>query len=249
VATLATLQELAGDRVFLGLAAGGSEARVAAGVDRSDAADRTVAMVELVRAVVAGAPLDDRSGRSLEVHLTRPTILVAGARGQMLRVAGSHADQALVWATASSDLERVTTAIRAGASSRADGGPEVVWAPLVELAADADTDTASELVSVAVYAALNAGPATIGRWGLDPAQVDAIREATVAGDGAAARRLIPDAVLDDLILSGADSGPSAVAERARAIGAHSIAVPGFAVGTVGARIQWALDVEAALGYP
>ena len=50
VAALATLQEVAGPRVFLGLAAGGSEARLAAKVDRRDAPARTAALIELVRA-------------------------------------------------------------------------------------------------------------------------------------------------------------------------------------------------------
>jgi 5,10-methylenetetrahydromethanopterin reductase len=249
VAALATLQELAGERVFLGLAAGGSEASVAADVDRRDAARRTAALVELVRNVVAGAPLDDRSGRNLEVPLRRPTILVAGGRNQMLQVAGSHADQALVWATALSDLERVTGMIRRGAATREDGGPEVVWAPLVELPGEPDGEPGNDLASVAVYAVLNAGPATLTRWGLDAEQVEVIREAMVGGDGDGARRHVPDAVLEDLVLSGPESQPSAVAARARAIGAHSIAVPAFAVDTVGARIEWAREVEAALTGP
>jgi hypothetical protein len=71
----------------------------------------------------------------------------------------------------------------------------------------------------------------------------------VGGEGAAARRRVPDTVLEDLVLSGAEAEPSAVAARARAIGAHSIAVPAFAVDTVGARIEWAREVETALGGP
>ena len=247
VAALATLQEVAGDRVFLGLAAGGSEASVAADVDRRDAAVRTAALVELVLTVVAGDPLDDRSGRNLEVPLARPTILVAGGRNRMLQVAGSHADQALVWSTALSDLERVTGTIRSGAAARQDGGPEVVWAPLVELPGEPDGEPGNDLASVAVYAVLNAGSATLGRWGLGAEEVGMIREAMVGGNGDAARRRVPDAVLEDLVLSGAEAEPAAVAARARAIGAHSIAVPAFAVDTVGARIEWAREVETALG--
>lgn len=249
VAALATLQELAGERAFLGLAAGGSEAAVAADVDRSDAAKRTAALVELVRTVVAGEPLDGRSGRNLLVPLLRPTILIAGGRNQMLQVAGSHADQALVWATALSDLDRVTGTIRRGAAGRPDGGPELVWAPLVELPGQPDGEPGNDLASVAVYAVLNAGPATLARWGLDAERVDVVREAMVGGDGEGARRLVPDAVLEDLVLSGEEARPSAVAVRGRAAGAHSIAVPAFAVDTVGARIEWAREVEAALGVP
>lgn len=198
---------------------------------------------------MAGEPLDDRSGRRLEVGLLRPTILVAAGRDKMLRVAGSHADQALVWATALSDLERVTGTIRRGAATREDGGPEVVWAPLVELPGEPDGDPGNDLASVAVYAVLNAGPVTSTRWGLEADQVDVIRQAMVGGDGEGARRLVSGAVLEDLVLSGPAARPAAVAAQARAIGAHSIAVPAFAVETVGARIEWARQVESALGVP
>ena len=124
VATLATLQELAGPRVFLGLAAGGSEARLAAKVDRRDAPARTAALIELVRRVATGQPLDVDSGRHLDVPLAALPVLVAGGLGDLRR---RHADQALIWATAGSELGRVSEVIRDGAAARADGGPEVVW--------------------------------------------------------------------------------------------------------------------------
>jgi hypothetical protein len=124
-----------------------------------------------------------------------------------------------------------------------------VWGPLVELPGEPDGEPGNDLASVAVYAVLNAGPATLSLWGLSAEQVGVIREAMVGGDGDAARRRVPDAVLEDLVLSGAAAEPSAVAARARAIGAHSIAVPAFTVDTVGARIEWAREVEAALGRP
>ncbi len=131
------------------LAAGGSELTLAAGVDRADAPARARRLIQLVRAVAAGAPLDAASGRHLEVALSPVTILVAGGRDGMLRTAGSHADLALVWAAATSDLERVVGVIRRAAAGRTDGGPQIVWAPLVELAEDPGADVAG----VAVYAA------------------------------------------------------------------------------------------------
>ena len=243
VAALATLQELAGDRIFLGLAAGGSELTLAAGVDRTDAPDRARRLIQLVRDVAAGAPLDGASGRRLEVGLSPVPILVAGGRDGMLRTAGAHADLALIWAAATSDLERVVAVIRRGAAGRTDGGPQIVWAPLVELAEDPDAD----IGGVAVYAALNADAATVARWGMGPEQIGRIRAALVAGDRGEARRMLPDAALDDLILSGAAATPEATAARAREIGATAIAVPGFAIRTVGARIAWGTAVEAALG--
>jgi 5,10-methylenetetrahydromethanopterin reductase len=242
VAALATLQELAGDRIFLGLAAGGSELTLAAGVDRADAPARVRRLIQLVRAVAAGAALDGASGRRLEVALLPVPILVAGGRDGMLRAAGSAADLALVWAAAASDLERMASVIRRAAAGRTDGGPQIVWAPLVELAEDPGAD----LAGVAVYAALNADSATVARWDMGPEHVGRIRAALVAGDRDAARRMLPDAALDDLILSGPAAMPEATAARAREIGAVAIAVPGFAVRTVGERIAWGTAVEAAL---
>src|ERR1051326_4863783 len=54
VAALASLQDLAGGRVFVGIGAGGSEVSGAAGVARIDAASRIRSLVQLVRSVAAG---------------------------------------------------------------------------------------------------------------------------------------------------------------------------------------------------
>jgi 5,10-methylenetetrahydromethanopterin reductase len=243
LSALATLQELAGPRVFLGVAAGGSEARVAAKVDHRDAPARTAALIQLVRAVAAGQPLDVESGRSLDVPLVPVPILVAGGHDGMLRTAGRHADHALIWATAGSELGRVSGVIRDGASSRDDGGPEVVWAPLTALPGDSEADVAD----VAVYAVLNARREVLERWELDGEALENIRSAVVAGDSDAARRLVPDAVLGELVLAGPDGDPPAVAARGRAAGVTSIAVPVFSVATVEARVAWGAAVEDALG--
>jgi 5,10-methylenetetrahydromethanopterin reductase len=243
LSALATLQEVAGPRVFLGLAAGGSEARLAAKIDHRDAPERTAALIQLVRSVTAGEPLDAASGRNLDVPLASVPVLVAGGRDGMLRTAGRHADQALIWATADSELERVRDVIRDGASGRADGGPEVVWAPLTVVPGDHEADVAD----VAVYAVLNAPGAVRERWGLGSKELDGIRSAMVAGDGDAARRLVPDAVLGELVLRGPDGDPRAVAARGRAAGVTSIAVPVFSVETVETRVAWGAAVEAALG--
>src|SRR5207248_115622 len=63
VAAVATLQELAGERVFVGIAAGGSEVSGAAGISRRDAPERIRGLAGLLRRVAAGAPLDSDSGR------------------------------------------------------------------------------------------------------------------------------------------------------------------------------------------
>ena len=242
VAALATLQEIAGDRVFLGVSAGGSELTLAAGVDRRDAPERSRRLIDLVRAVAEGGPLDGASGRRLDLPLAPVSILVGAGRDGMLGVAGSHADQALVWAAATSDLDRVAGVIRRAGAGRNDGGPELVWAPLVELA----EDRGAPVDGVAVYAVLNAAPGTAARWGLGLSEIERIRAALVAGDRARARQLLPENVLEDLILRGEAAEPASAAERARGIGASSVAVPCFSVPTVSARVAWGAAVEAAL---
>ena len=229
--------------MFLGLAAGGSEARLAAKVDRRDAPARTAALIELVRRVATGQPLDVDSGRHLDVPLASLPVLVAGGHDGMLRTAGRHADQALIWATAGSELGRVSEVIRDGAAARADGGPEVVWALLTALPDDPEADVAD----VAVYAVLNACPVVADRWGLGGEVLEQIRSAVVAGDRDGARRLVPDAVLGDLVLRGPEAEPQAVAARGRAAGVTSIAVPVFSVASAEARVAWGMAVEAALG--
>src|SRR6266542_3885784 len=67
LAALATLQDIAGGRVFLGVGAGGAEVSGVAGIARRDAPERIVSLAELVRRVAAGEPLDPISGRRLEV--------------------------------------------------------------------------------------------------------------------------------------------------------------------------------------
>jgi hypothetical protein len=108
-------------------------------------------------------------------------------------------------------------------------------------------DREVDVADVAVYAVLNARQEVLERWGLGGTELERIRSTAVAGDGDAARRLVPDAVLGELVLAGPDGEPSAVAARGRAVGATSIAVPVFSVATVQDRVAWARAVEDALG--
>ena len=64
---LATLQEMAPGRVFCGIAAGGSELTVAAGISRRDAAAKVTELVTFLREVADGGTLDAASGRGLDV--------------------------------------------------------------------------------------------------------------------------------------------------------------------------------------
>jgi 5,10-methylenetetrahydromethanopterin reductase len=238
ISALATLRELAPGRTFVGVTAGGSEVTAAAGVARTDAAERVHRLVDLIREVGAGDPLDRASGRGLDVPFEQVPVVIAGRGDAMLRTAGRVADRVLLWAIPDSDLERTVGVVSDAASDRARP-PDFMWAPLVEH----DPSLRDNIMHVAVYAALNTKRSVRESWGLDDALVEQIRARLVAGETAAAKALVPESALDDLLVS---SDPSVVAARARSLGCTTIAVPGYSVSMVGDHVSWATSVESLL---
>jgi 5,10-methylenetetrahydromethanopterin reductase len=242
VSAVATLQELAGPRVFLGLGAGGSEVGGAAGISRRDAPARIAELAALVRRVTAGAPLDERSGRGLDLPLATTPILVAGRGDGVLRAAGRTADRALLWAVPQSDLERSAGVVRAGAERRDDGadphGPDLIWAPLVVHSAN----DAGRARAIAAYGVLNASADLRAAWGIGDDLVEQVRAALLAGGAGAAASLVPRHVVDDV------ASPDADVDRhagfAARIGARHLAVPAHDVRLVGDRVSWARAVLA-----
>jgi alkanesulfonate monooxygenase SsuD/methylene tetrahydromethanopterin reductase-like flavin-dependent oxidoreductase (luciferase family) len=239
VAAIATLQELAGPRVLVGLGAGGSEVGGAAQISRADAPERTENLAALIRTVAAGEPLDRPSGRTLEVPLTRPRIIVGGRGPRMLATAGRSADDALLWAVPRSELEHTVGLVSKGAVDRSAGLAAVkfIWAPLVEH----DAASRSLLRRAATYALLNNRPQVRQRWGVDNDRVRRVRQLLLAGDLTNAAAEVPVAVADDLA-TGSDA--AAAAALARRIGASGIALPITDVATVGDRVVWARQVLA-----
>ena len=237
---LATLQEMAPDRVFCGIAAGGSEVTAAAGISRRDAAERVRELVGFLDDVAATGSLDLASGRGLDVDLAPMPTLIAGRGDAMLRTAGAVADRVLLWAIPASDLERSVAVITQGARGR-ELAPELIWAPLVRHADSPETS----IMHVAVYASLNTHDSIRRGWGLDQALVEAIRGELVRGDTAGAAALVPAPALADLLFE--DPDPAPIAARARSLGVTSLAVPGFDPATVAGHVRWAASVEAELG--
>jgi 5,10-methylenetetrahydromethanopterin reductase len=234
---LASLQDLAGERVFIGLGAGGSEVSGAAGISRRDAPARLADLVNLLRRVAAGEPLDADSGRLLEIPLRPMHVAIAGRGNGILRTAGQYADRALLWAVPRSDLQRTAGLIAEGAALRSDGSsPELVWAPLV----DHGGRSRERVQTIAAYSVLNSRPEVQARWGMDAAMVGELRRLLVGGGAAAARDLVPAAALDDLIVQ--DPDPERVGVLARSLGAGSMALPAFSIDEVGERVAWARAV-------
>jgi 5,10-methylenetetrahydromethanopterin reductase len=239
VAAVASLQDLAGPRVFVGLAAGGSEVSGAAGVSRHDSPARIRSLAALLRRVAAGQPLDPTSGRTLEVALEAPPVLVAGRGDGILDAAGRTADRALLWAVPQSDLSRSSAIIAAGAAAGREGPgqrPDLVWAPLVD-----HGDAHRQWVhATAAYSVLNSGPALQSRWGLDHAAVARLRQRLVAGGAASAADLVPPAAINDLLIT--DPDPASVGALAVKLGATSIALPAFDIASIDKQIAWAKEV-------
>jgi 5,10-methylenetetrahydromethanopterin reductase len=241
VAAVASLQDLAGDRVFVGLAAGGSEVTGAAGIGRGDAAERIRQLAALLRHVAAGSPLDDESGRTLDLPLRPADVLVAGRGDRVLDAAGRTGDQALLWAVPASELDRSVGVIAAGAAAgreTAGPSPELVWAPIV----DHGGESRAWARTAAAYSVLNSRGEAQARWGLDRPAVEKLRRQLVAGGAASAADLIPVAALEDLVVS--DPDPRLVGSTARRIGATSIGLPVFDPSDLAAQVAWARDVLA-----
>ena len=234
LAAVGTLQELAGpERVLLGLAAGGSEIGVAARVDRRDAPARIVDLVSLLRDVAGGAPLDPESGRTLEVPLRAPRVLVAGRAPKLLAAGGAVADDVLLWSVPRSELASSAAGVAAG------GGAGLIWAPLL---VDEDLDAAvAAPPGEAGYVVLNSRPETRRAWGVDDALAAEVRRGLVAGERV--EGLVPEAALRDVLVS------LAARDEARelygSVGARGIAVAAPTLGAVAPRVAWARDVLAA----
>ncbi len=244
VAALASLQELTTtpERVFIGIGAGGSEVTGAANVARTDAVQRIRGLVDLIRGVARGEALDPASGRTLDVPLEQPRVLIAGRGDGILHAAGECADGVLLWAIPRSDLPRSAALVAHGAM-QAGRRPELVWAPLV----DHGGASRERLRAIAAYSVLNSHRGLQAAWGLDPTALHALRDRLVGGGAAAAQDLVPTAALEDLILS--DPSPTAVGALAIDLGATSLAVPAFSIEEVPARVDWARQVLANAGTP
>jgi alkanesulfonate monooxygenase SsuD/methylene tetrahydromethanopterin reductase-like flavin-dependent oxidoreductase (luciferase family) len=240
LAAIATLQDLAGPRVILGVGAGGSEVGGAAKISRADAPERTAELAGLIRRVTAGQPLDGTSGRRLEVPLAPTRILVGGRGARMLRTAGEVADEALLWAVPRSELARTVGLVRQGSARRQTELPDVsiTWAPLVERG----KASRALLRRAAAYAVLNNRAETRERWGVGDDLTSRVRQLLLAGDTDEAERLVPDAVAEDLSIP---QDVATAAEVARNIGAAGITLAAVDVDEVGEQVAWARSILAA----
>ena len=90
---------------------------------------------------------------------------------------------------------------------------------------------------IAAYGVLNASKALRASWGVDDEHLAAVRAALVQGGASNAVSLVPDHVLDDILVP--DPDPKALGAAAQSIGATDMAVPAFSIDSVPDRVAWA----------
>ncbi|WP_406289836.1 LLM class F420-dependent oxidoreductase [Embleya sp. NBC_00896] len=226
--TAAALAELAPGRFRLGIGAGSApivEAWNGASFDRPYRRVRDT--VRFLRAAFTGEKVTEqyetfavRGFRLSRPPRTPPPILVAALRPGMLRLAGREADGAILNWLGAEDVERVVPYVH-------EGGPdkEIVARIFVLPIEDRDTVRAigrrmiTSYLTVPVYAEFH-------RWLGRGEELAPMWAAWAEGDRKRALDLVPDAVLDDLIVHGS---PAECRAKIRRYTDAGVTVPVLAV--------------------
>jgi probable F420-dependent oxidoreductase len=189
--------------------------------------ERVRDLVRFLRAALAGERVQARydtfavDGFRLSVEVPQPPpILIAALRPTMLRLAGEEGDGAIVNWLSAEDVATVAPYV---------GGKEIVARIFVIPSSDrglvrhVGTRTLASYFNVPAYAAfqrwLGRGEALTPMW-----------EAWAAGDRRRATEVIPDAVIDDLIVHGTWSE---IRERVDAYVANGVTTPVLSLLTLG----------------
>ncbi|MFI6984801.1 LLM class F420-dependent oxidoreductase [Embleya sp. NPDC050154] len=226
--TAAALAEVAPGRFRLGIGAGSApivEAWNGASFDRPY--QRVRDTVRFLRAAFAGEKVTEeyetfavRGFRLSRAPQSPPPILVAALRPGMLRLAGREADGAILNWLSAEDVKRVVPYVH-------EGGPDKEIVARIFVIPIEDRDTARAIgrrmitsyLTVPVYAEFH-------RWLGRAEELAPMWAAWAEGDRKRALELVPDAVLDDLIVHG---GPAECrAKIARYVDA-GVTVPVLAV--------------------
>ncbi len=233
--SIASLAEVAGERLTIGL--GASSAPVVErwnGIPYSHPYARTRDVLTFVRRALAGERIDEafetftvKGFRLSRPVATPPRLLLGALRPRMLRLAGEAADGAVLNWLAPSDVGRC----------RAEVGPGKTIAARLFVLPTEDAETAraigrrmiSSYLTVPAYAEFH-------RWLGRAEALTPMWEAWAAGDRRRANEVIPDEVVDDLVIHG-----SYEACRARVREYLDAGVDAATLALVGVR-----DLDAAL---
>lgn len=164
---------------------------------------RTRDTVRFLKAAMAGERVEEayetfevKGFRSGIVPAEQPPILVAALREGMLRLAGREADGAIINWLSAEDVKTVAPIVHAQGE-----GKEIVARIFVCPSTDTDTVRAQARRAIAAY--LNVPVyAAFHRWIGRGDQLQPMWDAWAAGDRKKALEVIPDEVVDDIIIHG-----------------------------------------------
>ena len=164
---------------------------------------RTRDMVKFLKAAMAGERVEEtydtfevKGFRSGIVPAEQPPILVAALREGMLRLAGREADGAIINWLSAEDVKTVAPIVHAQGE-----GKEIVARIFVCPSTDTDTVRAQARRAIAAY--LNVPVyAAFHQWIGRGEQLQPMWDAWAAGDRKKALEVIPDQVVDDIIIHG-----------------------------------------------
>jgi probable F420-dependent oxidoreductase len=204
--SIASLADAAPGRVAIGI---GSSSNVIIekwnGLTFEQPYQRVRDTVRFVRAALTGEKVTEQyetfavSGFRLAVRPeVQPTLLIAGLREGMLRLAGREADGAIINWLAPTDVAKVAGVVRAAA-----GGADREIVCRIFCCPSEDTDAVRAGARKAIAAYLNVPVyAEFHRWLGRGDALGGMWEAWAAGDRKAALAAIPDSVVDDLVVHG-----------------------------------------------
>ena len=235
--SIASLAEVAGGRFTMGL--GSSSAPVVErwnGIKYDQPYARTRDVLRFVKKALDGENIDEVF-ETFEVHgfklsrpvIVRPPILLGALRPGMLRLAGREADGAILNWLAASDV----------AQCRAEVGEGKTIAARLFVVPTSAPDPARAIGRrmISSYLTVNAY-AEFHRWLGRGEQLQPMWDAWAAGDRRLANELIPDSLVDELIIHGSyDACREHVARYVEA----GIEIPSIAIVPVGVDLQEAVE--------
>jgi len=240
---VATLAEASGGRAVLGLAPGDRSTLANLGVDRDRPLRRVLESMTVARDLWAGERVDhDGTFVAREAGLNfsvDPVPVYVGAQGpDMLRMAGKHADGALVNASHPADAAWAADRLAEGVADRPADRDPLDWVLYAVTSVAEDRGAARDAARFPVaFVAAGADEAVLDRHGLDREAVADVAAAVEAGEFRTAADRVTAAMLDAFCVAGT---PGEVADGLAALRAHGDGVvAGWPLGP---------DREAAIGH-
>ncbi len=211
--TIATVDEISGGRVNLGIGAGNRrELLLPMGYEQTSAANRCRDMTTIVRALLHGETVEYRSdyfvadGIKLSWQLTRPDIpIYIAARGALtLAVAGEVADGAVVGALVSPDgLDYAFNAIQSGAQKSNRQVSDIATVSWVTCRVTDDWDSVEPGLKRSVAHIIGGAPIPLLKAiGLDEDYISAIKATYHEGGQEAAAEHVTEHEIDMLTIVG-----------------------------------------------